>query len=56
MTITNNSLSQSFNAIFRDGNTYAESQLQVLVQKEGIVLARGEDFRIVREESLLPAQ
>lgn len=40
MTITNNSLSQSFNAIFRDGITYSEAQIQVLVQKEGNITVR----------------
>lgn len=35
MQITNTDLQQSFNAIFRSGKIYAESQVRVLIQKQG---------------------
>ena len=35
MQITNTDLQQSFNAIFRTGSVYAESQIKVLIQKQG---------------------
>ena len=40
MQITNTNLTQSFNAIFRNGQIYAEAQIKVLVQRQGTVTVK----------------